>query len=277
MNETPPPMHEPNASAAPTPRETLAGDRLCMRCLHPLAGRAIERDAQSGLLFVRCGECGTAAALFEYPTLAPWLGRLKSVVAGTLVVFALLTGLAMAGVATGFTIGTALECVDSAADALSASSIAAGNTDDGNGNFPGRWSSADTRWLATDAGRTALAETRWSPIVVLTLGARLGVSAISGLANASNALDGALGRLIGLVERYPELKANENALRLQEELVGTENRIAFARQGYNDAVMRLNEQIVVFPASLVANAFGIREMGLFEADASERAAVAVKF
>lgn len=178
MNETPPPMHEPNASAAPTPRETLAGDRLCMRCLHPLAGRAIERDAQSGLLFVRCGECGTAAALFEYPTLAPWLGRLKSVVAGTLVVFALLTGLAMAGVATGFTIGTALECVDSAADALSASSIAAGNTDDGNGNFPGRWSSADTRWLATDAGRTALAETRWSPIVVLTLGAMLGLGGL---------------------------------------------------------------------------------------------------
>ena len=110
-----------------------------------------------------------------------------------------------------------------------------------------------------------------------TQGSMLGVSAFSVLANASYALDGALGRLIGIVERYHELKANENALRLQEELVGTENRIAFARQGYNDAVMRLNEQIVVFPASLVANAFGIREMGLFEADASERAAVAVKF
>jgi LemA protein len=110
-----------------------------------------------------------------------------------------------------------------------------------------------------------------------TGGAMLGVSAISNLSSASNALDGALGRLIGLVESYPELKANQNALRLQEELVGTENRIAFARQAYNDAVMRLNEQIVVFPSSLVAGALGIGEMGLFEAQAGERASVGVKF
>ncbi len=108
-------------------------------------------------------------------------------------------------------------------------------------------------------------------------GAALGVSAITQLANASGALDGALHRLIGLVEAYPQLKANENALRLQEELASTENRIAFARQAYNDAVMRLNESIVVFPSSVIANAFGIRTMGLFEADASERATVAVKF
>jgi LemA protein len=108
-------------------------------------------------------------------------------------------------------------------------------------------------------------------------GALLGVSAVTQLANASTALDGALGRLIGLVERYPELKANQNALQLQEELASTENRIAFARQAYNDAVMRLNERIVVFPASIVARTFAITEMGLFEADASARAAVAVKF
>lgn len=110
-----------------------------------------------------------------------------------------------------------------------------------------------------------------------TEGAMLGVASITQLANASTALDGALGRLIGLVERYPELKANQNALQLQEELASTENRIAFARQAYNDAVMRLNEQIVVFPASVVARTFGITEMGLFEADAAARAAVAVKF
>ena len=108
-------------------------------------------------------------------------------------------------------------------------------------------------------------------------GAMLGVSAITNLANASTALDGALGRLMGLVEAYPELKANQNALQLQEELASTENRIAFARQSYNDSVMRLNEQIVVFPASIVARTFGIGEMGLFEADAAARAAVAVKF
>ena len=108
-------------------------------------------------------------------------------------------------------------------------------------------------------------------------GAMLGVASVTQLANASTTLDGALGRLIGLVERYPELKANQNALQLQEELASTENRIAFARQAYNDAVMRLNEQIVVFPASVVARTFGITEMGLFEADAAARAAVAVKF
>ena len=110
-----------------------------------------------------------------------------------------------------------------------------------------------------------------------TSGAMFGAASITQLANASTALDGALGRLIGLVERYPELKANQNALQLQEELASTENRIAFARQAYNDAVMRLNEQIVVFPASFVASTFGITEMGLFEADAAARAAVAVKF
>ena len=108
-------------------------------------------------------------------------------------------------------------------------------------------------------------------------GGAMGMASIGALANASGALDGALNRLIGLVERYPELKANTNALQLQEELASTENRIAFARQAYNDAVMRLNEGIVVFPASIVANLFGIREMGLFEAAAGERAAVAVKF
>lgn len=105
----------------------------------------------------------------------------------------------------------------------------------------------------------------------------MGVASMTALANASGALDGALNRLIGLVERYPDLKANTNALQLQEELASTENRIAFARQAFNDSVMRLNESIVVFPASLVANMFGIREMGLFEASADERASVALRF
>ena len=105
----------------------------------------------------------------------------------------------------------------------------------------------------------------------------MGVASMAALANASGALNGALSRLIGLVEAYPELKTNVNALQLQEELASTENRIAFARQAFNDSVMRLNEAIVVFPANLLANAFGIREMGLFEATESERYAVAVKF
>ena len=108
-------------------------------------------------------------------------------------------------------------------------------------------------------------------------GGAMGIASMGALANASGALDGALNRLIGLVERYPELKANANALQLQEELASTENRIAFARQAYNDAVMRLNESIVVFPASLVAGWFGIEQMGMFEAAAGERAVVGVKF
>jgi len=108
-------------------------------------------------------------------------------------------------------------------------------------------------------------------------GAAMGVATMGALTSASGALDGALNRLMGLVESYPELKANTNALQLQEELASTENRIAFARQAYNDAVMRLNEAIAVFPSNLVASFFGIDEMGLFQAESGERVAVAVKF
>jgi len=108
-------------------------------------------------------------------------------------------------------------------------------------------------------------------------GAAMGVATMGALSSASGALDGALNRLMGLVESYPELKANTNALQLQEELASTENRIAFARQAYNDAVMRLNEAIAVFPSNLVASFFGIDEMGLFQAESGERVAVAVKF
>ena len=79
------------------------------------------------------------------------------------------------------------------------------------------------------------------------------------------------------MEAYPDLKANQNVLALQEELSSTENRIAFARQGFNDSVMRLNESIVVFPASVVARTFNIPTMGMFEADAADRALPSVKF
>ena len=108
-------------------------------------------------------------------------------------------------------------------------------------------------------------------------GTMMGAATVGALANASGALDGALHRMIGLVERYPELKANQNALQLQEELASTENRIAFARQAYNDSVMRLNESIVVVPSSIIANFFSIEPMGLFEATAGERESVAVRF
>ncbi len=102
-----------------------------------------------------------------------------------------------------------------------------------------------------------------------------GVVGMGTLAAASGQLDAALGRLFGVMERYPDLKANQNALQLQEELVHTENRIAFARQGYNDSVQSLNAQIAMFPTNLVAGLFAFRPMPMFEAADQERVAVRV--
>lgn len=102
-----------------------------------------------------------------------------------------------------------------------------------------------------------------------------GAIGMGALAAASGQLDAALGRLFGVMERYPDLKANQHALQLQEELVHTENRIAFARQGYNDSVQSLNAQIAMFPTNLVAGLFAFRPMPMFEAADQERAAVRV--
>ncbi len=102
-----------------------------------------------------------------------------------------------------------------------------------------------------------------------------GVAGMGVLAAASGQLDAALGRLFGVMERYPDLKANQNALQLQEELVHTENRIAFARQGYNDSVQSLNAQIATFPTNLVAGLFAFRPMPMFEAADRERGVVRV--
>ncbi len=111
-----------------------------------------------------------------------------------------------------------------------------------------------------------------------TLGGDPGnVAALHAAANASGMLDSLLARLTVSIEAYPELKAGQNMLALQEELVSTENRIAFARQAYNDAVMRLNTSISVFPSNLVARMFGFASMALFEADASARAVPNVSF
>jgi len=104
---------------------------------------------------------------------------------------------------------------------------------------------------------------------------RGGAVGMGALAAASGQLDLALGRLFGVMERYPDLKANQNALQLQEELVHTENRIAFARQGYNDSVQSMNSQIAMFPTNLVAGLFAFRPMPMFEAADQERTAVRV--
>ncbi len=102
--------------------------------------------------------------------------------------------------------------------------------------------------------------------------------AMSALANAEGALKGALSRLMVVVERYPDLKANQNMLSLQEEITSTENKVGFARQSYNDAVMAYNTKREKFPATLFAGLFGFSEAQLFEiADVSEREAPKVTF
>jgi LemA protein len=75
-----------------------------------------------------------------------------------------------------------------------------------------------------------------------------------------------LGRLFALAEAYPDLKANQNMMQLSEELTSTENRVAFARQAYNDAVMAYNNKREVFPASLIAGMGGFKPAALFEVD-----------
>ena len=102
-------------------------------------------------------------------------------------------------------------------------------------------------------------------------------AATTALAGAEGVLQSALSRLLLVMERYPELKANASTLQLQEELVSTENRIAFARQAYNDAVMTYNTRLAVFPDLLVARLFSFVPAGLFEAEESARAVPQVDF
>jgi LemA protein len=83
-------------------------------------------------------------------------------------------------------------------------------------------------------------------------------------AQAENLISGALKSLFAVAEAYPELKANQNFLQLQEELTGTEGRIAYARQFYNDTVQRLNTKIQSFPANVMAGMFGFKEREYFE-------------
>jgi LemA protein len=96
-------------------------------------------------------------------------------------------------------------------------------------------------------------------------------------AQAENMLTGALKSIFALSEAYPDLKANENFLNLQEELTGTEGRIAYARQFYNDTVYRYNTKIQSFPAVMIAKRFGFAEREYFEADDEARGPVKVDF
>lgn len=103
-------------------------------------------------------------------------------------------------------------------------------------------------------------------------------AAMNQLSAAETQLSGALGRLMAVFESYPDLKANQNMLALQEELTTTENKIAFARQAYNDSVMSYNTAREVFPASLIAGFTGFQMATPFEiTDPQEKAAPQVKF
>jgi len=95
---------------------------------------------------------------------------------------------------------------------------------------------------------------------------------------AENMLTGALKSLFAVVENYPELKANQNFMMLQEELAGTEGKIAYARQFYNDMVMKFNTKQQVFPSNVISNLFNFKEKDYFEIEEPEaREPVKVKF
>ncbi len=97
-------------------------------------------------------------------------------------------------------------------------------------------------------------------------------------AKAENALSQTLRSLFAVAEQYPDLKANQNFLALQEELTSTENKISFARQYYNDSVLRYNNRIQVFPTNVMAGMFNFRESEFFEVETPEmREAVKVQF
>lgn len=96
-------------------------------------------------------------------------------------------------------------------------------------------------------------------------------------AQAENALSGALKSLFAVAEQYPDLKANQNFLQLQEELTSTEDRIAYARQFYNDSVLGYNNSIQTFPKNILAGAFNFEKREFFEGAPEETGPVKVQF
>jgi LemA protein len=100
---------------------------------------------------------------------------------------------------------------------------------------------------------------------------------VAAMNEANSELDSALSRLLVVVENYPELKANQNFIALQDEIAGTENRIAIARQDYNTIVASYNREIKMFPASLIANMSGFTEAEYFEASEGSKDAPVVSF
>ena len=103
-------------------------------------------------------------------------------------------------------------------------------------------------------------------------------AAMAQLSAAQGQLNGALGRLLAVAEAYPDLKANQNMMQLTEELTSTENKVAFARQAYNDSVMAYNNKREVFPSNLVAGMFNFAAAALLEiTEPAKREAPKVSF
>ena len=106
----------------------------------------------------------------------------------------------------------------------------------------------------------------------------MGAKSVAEASKAESALSGALGRFMLVVENYPDLKANQNFLALQETLTSTENKIAFARQAYNDQVLFYNNKIQMFPSNIMAGMFGFTKRDFFEIEeAAEREVPKVSF
>jgi LemA protein len=109
---------------------------------------------------------------------------------------------------------------------------------------------------------TQVVEARGRAIAATTPGARL---------EAENQLSAGLGRLLAVFENYPQLKADQNVMSLQEQLTTTENQISFARQAYNDVVLQLNTKIQSFPTNVIANNFGFHPADYFKVATEDQA------
>jgi len=109
--------------------------------------------------------------------------------------------------------------------------------------------------------------------VIQARNAAMNARGVAEHAQAENALSGTLKTLFAVAESYPDLKANQNFLALQEELTATENRIGFARQHYNDVVSNYNTSLQTFPSNVLGGMFGFRAAEFFKLDAAEAAAV----